>query len=189
VLETATGKSIRRLGPHELTVTAVAAAGKDQFATGARDGCIRVFDDGGRVHRSWRDSRCHAATATADGQLLAFAVGNGLIKVWSSDGQAQGTLRGHKSEVQALAFTPDGGSLLAGGADRSIHCIDPGTGKLIGKVAGHTAAITALAVSSDGSRVVSADAGGTLAVWQRRSRSQPLAATPTAPAVLQAARP
>jgi WD40 repeat protein len=136
------------------------------------------------------DDSVEAIAVSADGQLTASGGRDGRICIWDTNrARLVHAIEPRAGAIRALAFTPDGGSLLAGGADRSIHCIDPGTGKLIGKVAGHTAAITALAVSSDGSRVVSADAGGTLAVWQRRSRSQPLAATPTAPAVLQAARP
>ena len=56
---------------------------------------------------------------------------------------------GEKSVV-VVAFSPDGGLLLTGGADQKIHVWYAAAGQAVEMIAGHTGAITALSVAPSG---------------------------------------
>jgi WD40 repeat protein/beta-lactamase regulating signal transducer with metallopeptidase domain len=66
--------------------------------------------------------------------------------------------------VQALAFTPDGRSLIGAG-DRVIRLWDPVTGAQQRVLRGHTDHVTALALSPDGGTLVSGSHDLTVKVW------------------------
>jgi hypothetical protein len=70
--------------------------------------------------------------------------------------------------VGALAFAPDGQSLISGASytDRLIHRWNPNTGELLETWRGHTGAVYALAMSRDGKRAISASYDGTCRLWE-----------------------
>ncbi len=56
-----------------------------------------------------------------DGRLAARGHGE-VVKVWDvATGQDRGELTGHSSAVKAVAFTPDGRSLVSGGGDGAVR--------------------------------------------------------------------
>ncbi len=67
--------------------------------------------------------------------------------------------------VTALAFSPDGKTLAAGGADGQIYLFNVADGKFIRALAGHTSAITSVAFHPTGTLLVSASKDRTLRLW------------------------
>jgi WD40 repeat protein len=55
-----------------------------------------------------------------DGKTLASASGDNTIKLWSVDGKALNTLKGHGSAVLSVAFSPDGKTLASASRDNTI---------------------------------------------------------------------
>jgi WD40 repeat protein len=107
-----------------------------------------------------------ATTFSPDGKTLAVADGN-VVTLWDI---ATGTPVhdfGHTYLVGALAFAPDGRSLISGASftDRLIHRWDPRTGERLATWRGHTSAVYALAVTRDGRRAMSASHDGTCRLW------------------------
>jgi WD40 repeat protein len=65
--------------------------------------------------------------AKADGATIRlFDVGTG---------KEVRAMKGHTDTVTAMAFSPDGRSLISGGKDKTVACWDLATGKLIWKLA------------------------------------------------------
>jgi WD40 repeat protein len=108
-----------------------------------------------------------AATFSPDSKTLGVADGD-VVTLWNA---ATGTPLhdfGHTYSVGALAFTPDGQSLVSGASytDRFIHRWNPHTGERLATWHGHTSAVYALAVSRDGRRALSAGYDGTCRWWE-----------------------
>ncbi|MCU0962897.1 MAG: hypothetical protein MUF48_22605 [Pirellulaceae bacterium] len=70
-----------------------------------------------------------------------------------------------------IAFTPDGGQLAAGGADRAICLWDAATAEPVAEFAGHEATVRAIAFSPEGSWYSAAD-DGRIRNWRLESAWQ-----------------
>jgi len=108
-----------------------------------------------------------ASTFSPDGKTLAVADGE-VVTLWN---HATGTPLhefGHTYLVGALAFAPDGQSLVSGASytDRLIHRWNPHTGERLATWRGHTSAVYALAMSGDGRRAISASYDATCRLWE-----------------------
>lgn len=108
-----------------------------------------------------------ASTFSPDGKILAVADGQ-QVTLWNV---ATGTPLhefGHTYSIDALAFSPDGESLISGASytDRFIHRWNPRTGECLSTWRGHTSAVYALAMSRDGKRAISAGYDGTCRLWE-----------------------
>jgi WD40 repeat protein/tRNA A-37 threonylcarbamoyl transferase component Bud32 len=68
--------------------------------------------------------------------------------------------------VRALAFTPDGKLLAAGGDSGVLSLLDPNTLKLVRELTGPKSAIRAIAVSPDGRQVAAAGKDAVVWLWE-----------------------
>jgi WD40 repeat protein len=74
-------------------------------------------------------------------------------------------LRGHTNEVQAIAITPDGKTLVSGGNDKTIKLWDLTTGKERATLRGHRAFVESLAISPDGKTLASGGRDQKIKLW------------------------
>ena len=146
---------------------ALSPDGKTLAATSARS--TQVWEVGpGRLRHTlpalgWQS---FASAFSPDGKTLAVADGN-VVTLWNP---ATGTPLhefGHTYLVGALAFAPDGQSLISGASytDRLIHRWNPNTGERLATWRGHTSAVYALAMSRNGQRALSASYDGSSRLW------------------------
>ncbi|MBW4618998.1 MAG: AAA-like domain-containing protein [Cyanosarcina radialis HA8281-LM2] len=77
------------------------------------------------------------------------------------------SLSGHEDKVNAIAFSPDGGSVASGSVDRTIKIWQP-DGRLLRTLTGHNDEILDLAFSPDDQILVSASGDGTIKFWNRQ---------------------
>ncbi|MYZ50261.1 c-type cytochrome [Propylenella binzhouense] len=112
-------------------INTLVALGGDRLAAGSADGRVRLLDRTGRVLADAEVSPTPviALAASPDGTMLAAAGLRGAIALL--DGSTLATIRtlvGPGLPIWSAAFSPDGGTLLTGGADRVIRAWDVATG-------------------------------------------------------------
>ena len=92
-----------------------------------------------------------ALSFSPDGRLVATADGDGFVRIYNA---SAGTLRGTPTEFLlepfTVAFSPDGKSVLAGGADKVISIIDPQDGKISRSFPKQPGLVESLDVSANG---------------------------------------
>lgn len=94
------------------------------------------------------------------------AVPNGdYIIVIKNENNKTWILKGHKSKVLALEFSPNGKILASASADNTVKLWNPVTRKCIKTFQGHTNDVTCLTFSPDGKKLFSGSADGTARVW------------------------
>jgi hypothetical protein len=94
----------------------------------------------------------------------------GELSIYSADtGALETTLARAADELLAVAFSPDGKWLAAGGADNSIHIFSWDTREKISTIQQHADWVTAISFNGDGSRLASASRDRTARVYDARS--------------------
>jgi WD40 repeat protein len=79
-------------------------------------------------------------------------------------------LAGDDRVVSAVAFSPDGKSIVSGSADNTLRLWDAETRQPIGEpLKGHTRMVEGVAFSPDGKRIVSGSADNTLRLWDAQT--------------------
>ncbi|WP_116210840.1 WD40 repeat domain-containing serine/threonine protein kinase [Streptomyces olivoreticuli] len=109
-----------------------------------------------------------AATATAAAAVPAYFL-------WRGSGtdpdpaKPVTRLSGHTSEIECLAFAPDGKTLASGSYDNTVRLWDVATGRTLTTYQGHTANVMSLAFSPDGHTLYSGGFDKTLRSWDLRT--------------------
>jgi WD40 repeat protein len=166
------------------------------FASGSADRTARVWKTA-----SWKEEfqlplqitePVNGVAFAPEGDLLAFATGGPeerAIRVWRTQGAfteldpARPNMRNQLMQTRAidtgaclpLAVTFAVGQphsrMLVGCTDKSVRAIAPG-GNTVATFTGHADWVYAVAASADGSRVASADAEGTIRIWNAAGKLQ-----------------
>ncbi|MGH3885365.1 MAG: TIR domain-containing protein [Pseudonocardiaceae bacterium] len=88
-----------------------------------------------------------------------------------------GTLTGHTSSVNSVAFTPDGHTLATGSDDSTVilwDLTDPVASRRLGQpLTGHTGAVTTMALAPDGRTLITGSADRTVIRWDLTDLAQP----------------
>jgi WD40 repeat protein len=89
----------------------------------------------------------------------------GDIRVWDlKNKQPVLRLKGHRSTVHCVAFSPDGRRLVSGSQDTTVRLWDVETGESVLTLAGHGSEVFSVAFA-EGNRAASASPDGTARVW------------------------
>ena len=88
------------------------------------------------------------------------------VALWQTADAAPARTLGLANYVTALAFSPDGRRLIAGGDDGALTLFEVATGKLVHNSAGHRGSVASTALSPDGARLVSTGDDKVTKVWK-----------------------
>ena len=168
-----------------MRIVAIVLLGLALLADGARaqdaGAPLPMLDTGGHM------AKLRGIAFTPDGRQLVSASHDKTIRVWDlASGKTVRTIRGESApgnagKVYAMALSPDGKWLAAGGWTHSkcvgrcgeIRLYEFASGKLVALLKGHTDVVQALAFSPDGSRLISGSGGSdsTAILWDTGSLS------------------
>jgi WD40 repeat protein len=168
---------------HTAPVTAVALSPDGAvFASASEDRTVRLWDTAsGRCHEAKEVPQVPRRLAwSADGKRLAETGSTWPsasssddteypVRVWTRDGEACTTMRGHCGEVYAVSWTRAGETLAIGGVDRSIALFDLSfqSPERLGLMLRprHRGWVVSLAWSPAGEQLASGDNEGGLRLW------------------------
>jgi eukaryotic-like serine/threonine-protein kinase len=136
----------RTMGAEQIPALALSRSGL--LAACDREGWVRVWDlnalqnsaDATNSLAEWNTRAGGPNYSTAfspDGSLLALAGSDQLVRLYgTSDWQERISLKGHQSEIWALAFTHDSTHLISGGKDGLVRLWNPQLRPLTGTLPG-----------------------------------------------------
>jgi WD40 repeat protein len=149
------------------------------LATSSRDKTVILWDVVKGEKRATLDEHTGAVSASlfsADGKMLATASDDTLVLVRDPTGKVLRKLEGHKQPAIALAYSPDGKTLVSGGGDwgntaksGEVIAWDLETGKQRWSAAGDFGGIWSVAFAPDSKTLAGACLDGTVLLWEAGS--------------------
>jgi WD40 repeat protein len=128
------GLEVQALEGHKHAVTSLAFSPDGKLlASASLDQLIQLWNPvTGKLLRTIKGDPVDSLAFAPDGKLLAAGSSEGPVRLWEvATGKLKHTLKGHQGQVFALAFSPDGKTLVSADGSRAstIRFWDPATGR------------------------------------------------------------
>ncbi|MEA5519097.1 AAA family ATPase [Limnoraphis robusta] len=143
---------------------------KDEIAKGLR----KLFDNSlHERNRLEQEDSILAASYSPDGQIIATAGNEKVIKLWGKDGRFIQDLIdpslnsqpvSHEDNVISVSFSPDGNQIASASVDRTVKLWSR-DGQLLKTFKGHQDVVTSVSFSPDGRVLASGSGDSTIKLW------------------------
>ena len=139
------------------------------LATGYRDGTIKLWQVNPMkelfVLKGEEKQMAHCLAFAPDSQTLASGYGVGILKLWDTTTGKQTANFTFEGSVVALAFTPDGKSLIASDENDAVY-LDVASGERKRRFQGeHKQLLRSLALTSDGKTLATISWDKKIVLW------------------------
>ncbi|HEY9692996.1 MAG TPA: CHAT domain-containing protein [Oculatellaceae cyanobacterium] len=101
-----------------------------------------------------------------DGETIATAGTDNIVRVWSIKGKLLNTVQGHQDKILSLNFSPDGKILATSSADKTVKLWSR-DGKLLHTLQGHQAEVLDVSFSPDNKVLATASVDKIVKLWSR----------------------
>ncbi len=99
-----------------------------------------------------------------DGKILATAGVDGIVRLWTAEGQPLQTLEGHEGEIYDITFSPDGQIIATASNDQTVRLWNL-EGKALHILEGYGNEVYGVSFSPDGATVATASVDATVKRW------------------------
>jgi len=180
VWNSATGKKLKEFRAHDGEILSMAASANGRrVVSGSSDKTVKVWDaetfEEVRTIRGHAEPGIAAVAVSPDATLIASSAwGERVLRVWDAQtGSELMTLGDRKSDVERIAFSPDGKRIISGDRAGDVKIWDATTGEMLTAIHAHPDSIGCVAINSDGSRIASAGSTDKLIkVWDAHTGVQ-----------------
>ena len=157
-IDTGTRRAVRNVvfSPDGRSVAAPTATGVGVWGIGTPEPYAAIPADDQVVFRFLSNDR------------IATAGRDGAVRVWNAAGKEEATLFGHVGRITGLGISPDGRTLVSGGATGEVKFWDMRTGQELLGLRRHSTPVTVVEFAANG-KVLVTGGDGQLAVWDARS--------------------
>jgi WD40 repeat protein len=180
-------KTIRAFEGHQNSVNSLSFSPDEKMlATGSSDRTVRLwsFPDGRCLHTFEKQL---VAVFSPEGDRVATVSGKGQVTLWDPKSAKQvWVIPALEKRVVALAFSPGGSSLLAGGLG-VIHQLAVADGRKLSQWNAHKSMVCCLRMNPDGKQMASTGADGYLRLWSTKNWEESHSAKLQGPGVFQIA--
>ncbi|KAI0743147.1 WD40 repeat-like protein [Daedaleopsis nitida] len=154
---------------HDGSVTALAYSPDGKFAaSGSEDTTIIVWDverNSPRYKRPAHRDTVSSLAFSRDNRFLASGSNDKEIIIWTVDTGDEHMRLEPGVAIHAVAYTPDGSKLIAGGYDGSLRIWDAQTYALLHTIPKHMAVVTFIIFSPDGRRMATGGTESECCIW------------------------
>jgi len=158
-------------GPEGCVTSAQFDRAKDRLLVQRCDHAVVLFDGDRQIALPTGGYAIQRMVVSDDGALIAGAMGDRTVRVWTDRGELRAVLKGHTDLVMDLAFSPDGSELASGSYDQTLRVWQLATGRHR-VLRGHIGAVEHVAWRSN-RELVTGSQDGTLRIWPVPSMALP----------------
>jgi WD40 repeat protein len=171
VLDRVTGDGIMACRGHTGRVWAVISLGDlnaGSFASGSRDGTIRVWASDGTLVRAVEVRIMVISLSLSPcGRFAAAGCGDGSVNLYRlPDWDQVWSVKAHGNDVWSVSWSPDGRFLASGSSDRIAKIFSADSGATLRTLRGHNDWVKSVLFSQDGTKVLSGSEDKTVRVWR-----------------------
>ena len=112
-----------------------------------------------------------ALALAPSGDTVATGCADGLVWLWSLNGECFGTLNGHTGPVTSAAFSADGKFAFTGSLDGTVRIWDVAERTLSRVLSGPAKGVTSLGLCPDGKTLLAGYADSLTRLWDLTSQA------------------